>query len=85
MQPAGVLDVMNLPPNARAMTKAGRAYNKAAEELHMHLKRRLYLLEEYKKSISAQSGLMEELVRSHTRIDQILDEMSPAETHPTNE
>lgn len=77
LTPAGVLDLTNLPEGARAMTRAGRPFNKAAEELHRHLARRIQVLTEYEIQMQKLTPIWEELVRSHTRIDQIIDEMSP--------
>lgn len=81
----GNIDVLNLPPNARALTKLGRPYNKLAEELHTHIVRRTQILEEYRQQMEKTAGLMNELVRSHIRIDQILDEASPEGMFPKQE
>lgn len=76
------IDLLNLPPNARALTKLGRPYNKLAEELHTMLRRREYLINEYKQMVEKQAALMNELVTVHVRIDQILDEASPEGIFP---
>lgn len=77
MTPAGILDLTNLPEGARAMTRAGRPFNRAAEELHRHLARRIEVLQAYEQQMQKLNPIWEELVRSHARIDQIIDEMSP--------
>ncbi len=81
----GNIDVLNLPPNARALTKLGRQYNKLAEELHHMLSRRTFLIDEYKKQMEKSAGLMQELVTVHVRIDQILDEASPEGIFPNKQ
>ena len=70
-------DLNTLPPNAVAMTKGGRPFNKAAQELDTMLRRRLEILKEYRLHEEKGRGVLEEIVRCHTRIDQIINEMSP--------
>lgn len=76
-QPAGILDLNQLPPNARGMTRAGRAYNAAAKELQELIQRRIKLIQDYGAQMNASAGLMNEIVHCHSRIDQVLDELSP--------
>ena len=70
-------DLNNLPPNAVALTKAGRPFNKAAEELHTHLNRRIIILAQYEALRKELAPVLEEIVRSHARIDEIINELSP--------
>ena len=61
-------------------------WNRAAEELHRHLARRVELFKAYEQEMQTLAPIWEELVRSHARIDQIIDEMSPVPlTHKPDE
>jgi sulfur carrier protein ThiS len=61
---------------AVALTVDGRPYHKAAAELKMMTDRRVIVLKEYNDQAKASYAALEELHRVHTRIDQIINELS---------
>jgi hypothetical protein len=74
--PVGVLDILHLPPGAAALTCTGRTYTKAAQHLHTLQSRRAQVLKQYQDKLSEMNPIIEELVRCHTGIDDIIGELS---------
>lgn len=74
--PIGVLDIMNLPPGAAALTCTGRTYKKAAEHLHTLQIRRVQVLRQYEEKLKEMAPIIEELTRCHASIDDIIAELS---------
>ena len=83
-KPVAVLDVMNLPPGAAALTSNGRTYRKAAEHLHTLQQRRVSVLRQYEEKLKEMNPIIEELVRCHTGIDDIIGELSNRNTNTQN-
>lgn len=75
-KPVGVLDVMNLPPGAAALTCTGRTYKKAAMHLHTLQVRRVEVLKQYQEKLKEMAPIIEELTRCHAGIDDIIAELS---------
>jgi len=75
-KPVGVLDIMNLPPGAAALTCTGRTYKRAAEHLFTLQNRRAQVLRQYQDKLSEMNPIIEELVRCHQGIDDIIGELS---------
>jgi type III secretory pathway lipoprotein EscJ len=73
---ADVIDQSKIAQGVVALTVTGRPYHKAAAELKMMTDRRLLVLKEYNEQAKATYASLEELYRVHTRIDQIIDELS---------
>jgi len=61
---------------AVALTVDGRPYHKAAQELQGMIARRLVVLNEYTILAKSTAASLQELVVCHTRIDQIINELS---------
>jgi hypothetical protein len=61
---------------AVALTVDGRPYHKAAQELRTMTQRRIEVLKEYTILARSTQASLEELVMCHTRIDQIINELS---------
>jgi hypothetical protein len=61
---------------AVALTITGRPYHKCAAELKTMTARRLEVLNEYTILAKSTQASLEELVMVHTRIDQIINELS---------
>ena len=61
---------------AVALTVDGRPYHKAAQELRTMTQRRIEVLNEYTILARSTQASLEELVMCHTRIDQIINELS---------
>lgn len=80
IQPQGTIqDIINeekIAQGAVALTITGRPYHKAATELETMTKRRIDVLKEYDILVKATHAALEELVKCHTRIDQIINELS---------
>jgi hypothetical protein len=75
-KPVGVLDIMNLPPGAAALTCTGRTYKKAAEHLFTLQQRRVVVLRQYEAQLKEMAPIVEELIRCHSTIDDIIGELS---------
>ena len=75
-KPIAILDVMNLPPGAAALTCTGRTYKKAAEHLHTLQQRRTVVLRQYEEQLKEMAPIIEELIRCHATIDDIIGELS---------
>lgn len=61
---------------AVALTVDGRPYHRAAEELKRMTQRRIEVLKEYEVLVKATHASLQELSVCHTRIDQIINELS---------
>jgi hypothetical protein len=61
---------------AVALTVDGRPYHKAAQELRTMTARRIEVLKEYTILARSTQASLEELVMCHTRIDQVINELS---------
>ena len=61
---------------AVALTVEGRPYHKCAAELRTMTARRIEVLKEYTTLARSTQASLEELVMCHTRIDQIINELS---------
>jgi hypothetical protein len=61
---------------AVALTVEGRPYHKAALELKGMIQRRQDVLKEYTQLAQSTHASLQELVICHTRIDQIINELS---------
>jgi sulfur carrier protein ThiS len=61
---------------AVALTVDGRPYHRAAAELKTMTQRRIDVLKEYTILARSTQASLEELVMCHTRIDQIINELS---------
>ncbi len=70
------IDVLNVPKDAQALTKAGRTYSKAAIELHNMQKRRAELFREYEERMKVVAPTIQEIVVLHDRINQIIIELA---------
>ena len=75
-KPIGVLDIMNLPEGAAALTCTGRTYKKAAAQLLTFQQRRAVVLRQYEEKLQEMNPIIEELVRCHSTIDEIIGELS---------
>jgi len=75
-KPIGVLDIMNLPEGAAALTCTGRTYKKAAAQLLTFQQRRVIVLRQYEEKLQEMAPIVEELIRCHTTIDEIIGELS---------
>jgi hypothetical protein len=73
---ADIIDQNKIEQGAVALTVTGRPYHKAAAELKMMTDRRVLVLKEYNDKAKETYAALEELYRVHTRIDQIIDELS---------
>ena len=73
---ADVIDQKKIDAGAVALTVTGRPYHRAAAELKMMTDRRVLVLKEYNEQAKASAAALEELHRVHTRIDQIINELS---------
>lgn len=73
---ADIIDQKKVEGGAVALTVTGRPYHKAAAELKMMTDRRVAVLKEYNEQAKASAAALEELHRVHTRIDQIINELS---------
>jgi sulfur carrier protein ThiS len=73
---ADIIDQNKIEQGAVALTITGRPYHKAAAELKMMTDRRVLVLKEYNDKAKETYAALEELYRVHTRIDQIIDELS---------
>jgi sulfur carrier protein ThiS len=73
---AELIDQKKIEGGAVALTVTGRPYHKAAAELKMMTDRRVLVLKEYNEQAKATYAALEELYRVHTRIDQIINELS---------
>lgn len=73
------LSITDIPAGAEALTCTGRSYKKAAEHLDTMIRRKAEVLEEYKKKNEALAGVLEELVRVHKTIDEIIKEVAHAQ------
>ena len=72
---ADILDVDKIN-GAVALTVEGRPYHKAAAELDTLTKRRYEVLKEYDKAVQHTHATLQELTVCHTRIDQVINELS---------
>ncbi len=70
------IDVLNVPKDSQALTRAGRSYSKAAIELHNLQKRRGEVLKEYEERMKTVAPTIQELVVLHDRINQIVMELA---------
>ncbi len=70
------IDVLNVPKDSQALTRAGRSYSKAAIELHNLQKRRGEVLKEYEERMKTVAPTIQELVVLHDRINQIIMELA---------
>ena len=70
------IDVLNVPKDSQALTRAGRSYSKAAIELHNMQKRRGDLMKEYNERAAALAPTIQEIVVLHDRINQIVMELA---------
>lgn len=59
-----------------ALTVENRPYHKAAQELETMTRRRMEVLNEYTILVKSTHAALQELTRVHTRIDQIINELS---------
>jgi sulfur carrier protein ThiS len=73
---ADLIDQNKIDQGAVALTVTGRPYHKAASELRTMTERRMVVLNEYTVLAKSTQAALEELYRVHTRIDQIIDELS---------
>lgn len=69
---------MNNSTEDKTLTSAGRSYTQAAAHLERLTRRRIDLLEEYKRKSQGISGVLQELTRTHETIDEIIKELSNA-------
>lgn len=72
------LSIEQIPEGVEALTSTGRSYTKAAAHLDRMIERRTELLQEYKKKSQGLAGVLQELVRTHETIDEIIKEVSHA-------
>ncbi len=70
------IDVLNVPKDSQALTRAGRSYSKAAIELHNLQKRRGDLMKEYNERAAVLAPTIQEIVVLHDRINQIVMELA---------
>lgn len=70
------IDVLAVPKDAQALTREGRSYSKAAIELYNLQKKRQILMQEYNEKAGALAPTIEEIVRLHDRINQIVIELA---------
>ena len=70
------IDVLNVPKDSQALTRAGRSYSKAAIELHNMQKRRAELFKEYEERMAKVAPTIQEIVVLHDRINQIIMELA---------
>lgn len=70
------IDVLNVPKDSQALTRAGRTYHKASLELHNLQKRRADLIKEYNERAAALAPTIQEIVVLHDRINQIVMELA---------
>jgi sulfur carrier protein ThiS len=73
---ADIIDQNKIEQGAVALTVTGRPYHRAAAELKMMTDRKGVVLNEYTVLNKSTAAALEELYRVHTRIDQIIDELS---------
>ena len=73
---ADIIDQNKINQGATALTVDGRQYHSAAKELRIMTQRRVDVLREYEALVQSTHAALEELSRVHTRIDQIVNELS---------
>jgi len=71
-----IIDEKKIAQGATALTVENRPYHIAAKELRTLTKRRVDVLREYEALMKTTHASLEELFRVHTRIDQIVNELS---------
>ena len=71
-----IISQEKIAQGATALTVDGRPYHSAAKELRIMTKRRVDVLREYEALVKTTHASLEELFRVHTRIDQIVNELS---------
>jgi hypothetical protein len=74
--PSTPLDIMNVPKDSQALTRAGRSYTKAGIELVNLQKRRSEVLKEYQEKYNALAPVLQEIAVLHDRINQIVIELA---------
>jgi len=71
------LELSNIPNNeVEAQTPEGKSYIKLANTLQTMAKRRMDVLDEYEEKAKALAAPIEELIRCHQTIDQIIKTMA---------
>ena len=73
---ADIIDQKKIDQGAVALTVDGRPYHRAAAELKTMTQRRIDVLKEYTILARSTQASLEELVMCHTRIDQVINELS---------
>jgi galactokinase len=73
---ADIISEEKILQGAVALTVENRPYHIAAKELRTLTKRRVDVLREYEALMKTTHASLEELFRVHTRIDQIVNELS---------
>ena len=71
-----IISQEKIAEGATALTVTGRPYSHAAKELETMTARRALVIKEYEEKVKATHAALQELSKLHTRIDQIVNELS---------